>query len=367
MVITEEPESKGSPPQKAQSERKPKKNHFKEPIGNGMLNYGSHSFEGGHKNEDVVNIIHPYYNDSHCGFFGIYDGHHGLNCSTFIAEKIPHVLEGNLDIDLDITTALTNTYLEVDKMFLMHAHSLNPVLTDGSTAISLLILNGLIYVANTGDCRAIMSQGEEIIVMTNDHKANDPKEEERIKARGGTVLGGRVQGRIMVSRSFGDMEFKDNDTFEGKYLVCDPDIFCYEITSKSNFIIIASDGLWDVLSNEDAINFVKNDLKENLDPNVVAENLVKEAYENRSEDNISAIIIIFDKKIKKSLMKESKKKQKQINKMQNLKVNKKDKKKDRDEGRRRTMSGLDHDKQDSTIKMTQSALVKKDKRKKLDV
>jgi len=62
-------------------------------------------------------------------------------------------------------------------------------------------------------------------------------------------------------------------------------------------------------------------------------------------------------------MKESKKKQKQINKMQNLKVNKKDKKKDRDEGRRRTMSGLDHDKQDSTIKMTQSALVKKDKRK----
>lgn len=53
--------------------------------------------------------------------------------------------------------------------------------------------------------------------------------------------------------------------------------------------------------------------------------------------------------------------------MQNLKVNKKDKKKDRDEGRRRTMSGLDHDKQDSTIKMTQSALVKKDKRKKLDV
>jgi len=306
---------KSSPPsirfnskKKNETSRPPK--HQEEHHGQvGIFSFGVFSFSGKRGyNEDVPKCVCPFSNDAFSAFFGMYDGHHGLNCSSFIAEKIPLVLEQNLldgKMDVDPLNVLRDTYFEVDKLFLMHAKSKN--YEDGSTAVSVLIKNGFVYVANTGDSRAIMSQGgENVIALSHDHKAIDPDEKEKVISRGGSVIGGRVQGRIAVSRSFGDMEFKDPETFDGKYLICEPDVQRFEITSESEFIILATDGLWDVMKNIDVVNFVREDIKNNIELNQMAENLVNEAFDLGSEDNISVIIIILDKKIRKLLMKQSK-------------------------------------------------------------
>ena len=120
----------------------------------------------------------------------------------------------------------------------------------------------------------------------------------RIEDNGGTAIGGRVQGTLGVSRAFGDISFKEKN-----YVICNPDIFSFSISNTNHFIVLACDGLWDVMSNQDVINFVFERLAQNEDQEKIVEELVCEAYDKGSNDNITAMIIVFPKKFLKSLKK----------------------------------------------------------------
>lgn len=114
------------------------------------------------------------------------------------------------------------------------------------------------FVANCGDSRAVLYRSSGIGFSTQDHKPVNPCEKERILNAGGSVMIQRVNGSLAVSRALGDYEYKN---VEGKsqceQLVSpEPEIYVERRTPEDEFLIIACDGIWDVISNEDLCSYI---------------------------------------------------------------------------------------------------------------
>jgi len=159
-------------------------------------------------------------------------------------------------------------------------------LHDGTTAIVVLLEldNHRVIVANSGDQRTVLARGDKVIQITRDHKPQDPAEKMRIYNAGGHVTEQkRVNGILAVARSLGDAELHPAVTHL-------PDVFEVELKSDDRFIIVACDGLWDVISNEKAVSIV--DLYRC--PVQAAVALRDYAHGLGSTDNISVIVYRLD-------------------------------------------------------------------------
>lgn len=130
----------------------------------------------------------------------------------------------------------------------------------GSTAVCTLISPSHIFLANCGDSRAVLSRGGTAFFSTADHKPVNPQEKERIVKAGGSVMIQRVNGSLAVSRALGDFEYKQ---VEGKgpceQLVSpEPEITVQERDAeKDEFLVLACDGIWDVLNNTELCDYVR--------------------------------------------------------------------------------------------------------------
>lgn len=120
----------------------------------------------------------------------------------------------------------------------------------GSTACVLLITPTEIYCANVGDSRAIITQGTNVYDLSDDHKPDNEDELIRIEAAGCDVTDGRVAGKLSLSRAIGDLAYKKNASLgiEAQAITCVPDITKRVRTDEDTFIIVACDGIWDVLT-----------------------------------------------------------------------------------------------------------------------
>lgn len=78
----------------------------------------------------------------------------------------------------------------------------------GCTAVVAVVHGSKLYVANAGDSRCVLCRGKETVSLTEDHKPTNPDEERRIKAAGGFVSEGRINGGLNLSRAIGDMNYK---------------------------------------------------------------------------------------------------------------------------------------------------------------
>jgi serine/threonine protein phosphatase PrpC len=152
-------------------------------------------------------------------------------------------------------------------------------------------------VVNCGDSRAILYQGGQMLALTRDHRPEDYEEKQRIIKQGGTVIGGRLQGKLGVSRAFGNSEFK-----ESKYLICEPEIKEMNLDYDAQFLVIGCDGLFEKLSNFEIVNFIKNNIPTKSLEEVIQE-LVEEALDRGTEDNITVMVVKFKKAYKKLLKK----------------------------------------------------------------
>lgn len=133
----------------------------------------------------------------------------------------------------------------------------------GSTAVACLITPSHLFLINCGDSRAIVSSNNQIVLSTSDHKPINPIERERIQNAGGSVMIQRVNGSLAVSRALGDYEYKN---VEGKgpceQLVSpEPEIYSRERTVHDEFVVLACDGIWDVMTNEDLKEYIHSRLK----------------------------------------------------------------------------------------------------------
>ena len=211
----------------------------------------------------------------------LFDGHGGQEVSKFLQENIAKFWLEILPLNQDnYGNKIKNVFLNLDqKLKENHFYQV------GSTGciVYLTIENSqkILYCANVGDTRAVLIKNNKGVRLTYDDRASDPKEHERIVSHGGIVFGGRVYGQLMLSRAFGDWELKTYG------VICEPHIIRYEIEDEDNYLVIATDGVFDVLEDEDVCQLSKKQ-KNAKD---FCDDIMKEAIERGSMDNISCFII----------------------------------------------------------------------------
>lgn len=217
------------------------------------------------------------------GYYAIYDGHGGRGAVDFTAKTLHknllELLEGNPTIEP--TEALKQAYLLTDKQM-----AETQIQFSGTTAISALIRvhNGKrsLFVANAGDARAVVSRNGKAERLSYDHKGSDQGETKRIIDAGGFVVLNRVNGILAVTRSLGDHAMKD-------YVIGEPNLVTIELNETDTHLILACDGLWDVTSDQEAIDLI---LPES-DTQKMSDKLLLHALKNGSTDNISVMAILL--------------------------------------------------------------------------
>ncbi|KAE8735917.1 putative protein phosphatase 2C 59 [Hibiscus syriacus] len=182
----------------------------------------------------------------------------------------------------DTKSAIADAYNHTDSEFLKSENNQNR--DAGSTASTAILVGDRLLVANVGDSRAVICRGGNAIAVSRDHKPDQSDERQRIENAGGFVMWAgtwRVGGVLAVSRAFGDRHLK-------QYVVADPEIQEEKVDSSLEFLILASDGLWDVVSNEEAVAIVKPI----QDPEQAAKQLIQ-ASQRGSADNITCLVVRF--------------------------------------------------------------------------
>ncbi|XP_023932479.1 protein phosphatase 1L-like [Lingula anatina] len=160
----------------------------------------------------------------------------------------------------------------------------------GTTAIISILNKNKLTVANVGDSRGVLCDKDgKTVALSFDHKPNQVKERQRIEEAGGFIsFTGvwRVAGILAVSRALGDYPLKLNNL-----VIAKPDVLTFDLKElRPKFIILATDGLWDMFSNEDAVKFIEQRLHE---ADFGASDLVWAAYEKGAFDNITVMIVTF--------------------------------------------------------------------------
>lgn len=230
-----------------------------------------------------LNLCHGYH------FFAVFDGHGGPEVSSYLKthmkEAVKETLNKHYDrhgSQLSIPTVLHEAFDKIvdDIPYIIAVQT-------GSTAVVVLIKDNNIYVANCGDSRAVINEGEEAIALTSDHKPNRSDEYFRITSSGGQVTQSsmdvpRVNGVLAVSRSIGDFAL-------APFVSWMPEISQYTFTEKNSYVILATDGVWDVLSNEDVIHIVNNAIVQNQ-PKKIGESIISLSRLRNSQDNICIVI-----------------------------------------------------------------------------
>lgn len=241
----------------------------------------------------------------------MYDGHGGARCSSYAAQNL-HELIMKHNYNEHPQLALQEGFKDLDHHWLEMAN-LNGW-DDGTTAITVLIVNKILYVANVGDSRAVLCSAQgRAVDMSVDHKPAREDEKARIEKLGGRIIHygtWRVQGVLAITRAFGDRRLKT-------YVTAEPEIKSWPLGEGDDFLILASDGVWDVLSSQAAVDIVRQAVAESAgDPNPAAlasgvdgftaapalssgggdvkdaaRRLTNAAYSYHSMDNITSMVI----------------------------------------------------------------------------
>lgn len=187
--------------------------------------------------------------DPQLAFFGIFDGHSGTKAAEFASENMGKIIVAEAMRDeVTIEEAVCNGYLKTDSEFLKKQS------TSGSCCVTALVKNGKLVVSNAGDCRAVLSVSGTAEALTSDHRPSREDERERIQRLGGYVdfCRGlwRVQGSLAVSRGIGDSHMK-------QWVIPNPETRVLTIKPEFEFLVLASDGLWDKVGNQEAVDMAR--------------------------------------------------------------------------------------------------------------
>lgn len=252
---------------------------------NKKVSHGFHLVEGksGHDMEDYHVSEYRIVDNHELGLFAIFDGHLGDRVPTYLKSNLFNNILDQPLFWTDPQTAIKNAYRSTDKFILENATRLGP---GGSTAVTAIVIDGKdLWVANIGDSRAVLCERGSANQLTVDHEPHT--ERTRIEQQGGFVITlpgdvPRVNGQLAVARAFGDQSLK-------AHLSSEPDVRHVPIDSSMEFVILASDGLWKVMKNQEAVDLVRS-VK---DPQGAAKRLSMEAVGRKSKDDISCIVIRF--------------------------------------------------------------------------
>ena len=268
-------------------------------------------------NQDRGGIARPYGNCPKSALFAVYDGHGdgGENIAQFSLSEIQRRLELHPDFHRNISRAFKDTFLAVNKD-LSDEDSIEPYYS-GSTACVVLLRSNILTTANAGDSRAVVGRRSKTTVkhvkpcsfqpidLSIDQNPDSPGEMERILRFGGFVspppepgLSSRVwldrdftKVGLAMARSIGDYSVKSVG------VIADPVVSSYNLTDQDEFLILATDGVWEFLSSQNAVDIVGSSFMQGTGASAACQRLIEVAAEKWHEnegvyrDDITAIVI----------------------------------------------------------------------------
>ena len=304
----------------------------------------------------ATEVVIPKAGDQKFSIFGVFDGHGGAGAAKFCADRLlrvfreqPLVQSGEVfHTEAALQEALIRTCWDLeDEMskcedFVLQEVVVREAMGDeerktefkandnsGTTALILVVCKEFYAIANVGDCRAVLSTKlngvEEAVPLSRDHKPmicamneNDEdnakefflQEKERIENAGGAITedgytlwdADKPKEKLAMTRSIGDFQFKQTKTLprELQAITAEPEVLVKQNSTSDNYIFMACDGIWDVMSNADVINLIRAE----MDPEHGLDNVCQQVLLNclhlKSEDNMTAILVAW-KNIQSSL------------------------------------------------------------------
>ncbi|KAJ1910301.1 Protein phosphatase 2C 2 [Mycoemilia scoparia] len=232
-------------------------------------------------------------------FFAVFDGHGGKTSAEYAGKNLHHFIRKRPEfLARQFEQAIKKGFLDTDE----HLQQDSKMIQDpsGCTAVCLLITkDNEVYCGNAGDSRCVLGSSGKAIPLSSDHKPNNEIEFRRITEGGGFVEFGRVNGNLALSRAIGDFEFKKNPSLtpEKQVVTADPDVTKHDLSERDDFIVVACDGIWDCMSNEEVILEVSKQIASGIPLSTVCENVMELCLAKESHfgglgcDNMTIVII----------------------------------------------------------------------------
>ncbi|KAL5200922.1 hypothetical protein ABZP36_035276 [Zizania latifolia] len=245
---------------------------------------------------------------SRCDFYGVFDGHGCSHVADACRERMHELVAEEMGAGavahelVSFSSAMERSFARMDAEVIAgrradsgtcrcEAHKCDHV---GSTAVVAVVEERQVVVANCGDSRAVLCRDGAPVPLSSDHKPDRPDELERIEEAGGRVIfweGARVLGVLAMSRSIGDAYLKP-------FVCAVPEVTVTDRSDGDECLILASDGLWDVVSNESACEVAQACLRRGRERwcAEAAALLIKLALARRSSDDISVVVVDLRRK-----------------------------------------------------------------------
>ncbi|MED6142802.1 hypothetical protein PIB30_001001 [Stylosanthes scabra] len=326
----------------------PKTEKFSEDGENDCLRYGLSSMQGWRASmEDAHAALLDV--DASTSFFGVYDGHGGKAVAKFCAKYLHlQVLKSKAYLDGDIAASLQKSFFRMDEMmrgqrgwrelaalgdknmnkfngmmegfirsprgnnngngqtddwtFEEGPHSDFAGPTSGSTACVAIVKDNQLFIANAGDSRCVLSRKGQAFNLTRDHKPDLAIEKERILKAGGFIHAGRVNGSLNLARAIGDVEFKQNKflSVETQIVTANPDLNTVDLCDEDEFMVLACDGIWDCMSSQQLVDFIRQELLLETKLSAVCERVLDRCLAptitiGEGCDNMTMILVQFRK------------------------------------------------------------------------
>ncbi|XP_061821421.1 protein phosphatase 1B isoform X3 [Nerophis lumbriciformis] len=250
-------------------------------------------------------------------FFAVYDGHAGSKVANYCSKHLlEHIISAGSGVQgqqssLAGSESTTNDppvaptveavkagirtgFLRIDEHMRSFSDLRNGMDRSGSTAVGVLLSPEHFFFMNCGDSRAVLYRDSQVCFSTHDHKPCNPRERERIQNAGGSVMIQRVNGSLAVSRALGDYDYKCVVGKGPTEQLVSPEPEVYEMfrsPEQDQFVILACDGIWDVMSNEELCEFVKSRLEVSDDLERVCNEVLDTCLHKGSRDNMSVVLV----------------------------------------------------------------------------
>eukprot|EP01119_Soliformovum_irregulare_P004501 TRINITY_DN15526_c0_g1_i1.p1 TRINITY_DN15526_c0_g1~~TRINITY_DN15526_c0_g1_i1.p1 ORF type:complete len:600 (-),score=127.41 TRINITY_DN15526_c0_g1_i1:109-1908(-) len=243
--------------------------------------------------------------DDSFAFFAVYDGHGGMECAEYVNARLHESIINHPQFPENAEAAIRDTFLQTDTEFAQYSKTCNIPGTIGTTVTTAIIIGNYLYVGNVGDTEAMLCTNGRPKTVTCSHKPANNFEEERITAAGGRIVEIANQKRlghsrlnpkffhIGITRAIGDLDFKSEDLTGGKSsgLIAEPSVSKTLLTADDQFLMIASDGFWDVVSQDEASQYVLKNAEKDSDS--ICKNLIELSQERKTRDNVTVLLVKF--------------------------------------------------------------------------
>ncbi|KAI3459181.1 hypothetical protein Pfo_015844 [Paulownia fortunei] len=251
--------------------------------------------------DDLSTHLGSFYSWSEpSSFYAVFDGHGGPNAAAYMKNNAMRFFFEDAELPQssyidekflqDLESSHRRSFLLADRAM---ADELSVVDSYcGTTALTALVLGRNLLIANVGDCRAVLCRKGDAVQLSQDHRPSCQLERKRVEDLGGTIEYGYLNGELAVTRALGDWYMKLPFGCASP-LTAEPEFQLTLLTEDDEFLIIGCDGIWDVLSNQEAVNLVRRELRHHNDPHQCATELINQALKRDTCDNVTAIVVCF--------------------------------------------------------------------------